>query len=321
MKKEQFDRFMNSIDDAYLEEAQEFAAAKSAGASVFFSKKWVRRTAAAAACVCLVAAGVSLFQPGSPGGSPSDGRTVTMEELQAQGFALILPEEAEAASYTMDEEGTAAQAQFQIKGETYVCTASKVEAPDQDTLEIGIYEAGNELHAAVTAEDGWIGWFSEDGQVQYLLTAENDSQDMLLSTAHEIMNTLGLSMNVAPDGAENILYYTVSVEGSAGEPLQAAGTSFQLDGLRYDYRTASTGMFEVQDLSGQKDAAYENQSQAELGWCMADLYWNEGGTGKILWLDLAPGLVYSLSVENGASEAVLLGMAETLFTPVQDDVG
>ena len=78
---------------------------------------------------------------------------------------------------------------------------------------------------------------------------------------------------------------------------------------------------EYHDLSGQKDAAYENQSQAELGWCMADLYWNEGGTGKILWLDLAPGLVYSLSVENGASEAVLLGMAETLFTPVQDDVG
>ena len=321
MKKEQFDRFMNSIDDAYLEEAQEFAAAKSAGASVFFSKKWVRRTAAAAACVCLVTAGISLFQPGNPGGSPSDGRTVTLEELQAQGFALILPEEAEAASYTMDEEGTAAQAQFQIKGETYVCTASKVEASDQDTLEIGIYEAGNELHAAVTAEDGWIGWFSEDYQVQYLLTAAGSGQNALLSTAHEIMETMGLSMNVAPDGAENILYYTVSVEGSTGELLQAAGTSFQLDGLRYDYRTASTGMFEVQDLSGQKDAAYENQSQAELGWCMADLYWNEGGTGKILWLDLAPGLVYSLSVENGASEAVLLGMAETLFTPVQDDVG
>ena len=115
MKKEQFDRFMNSIDDAYLEEAQEYAVVKSAGASGFFSKKWVRRTAAAAACVCLVTAGISLFQPGSPGGSPSDGRTVTLEELQAQGFALILPEEAEAASYTMDEEGTAAQAQFQIK--------------------------------------------------------------------------------------------------------------------------------------------------------------------------------------------------------------
>jgi len=321
MKKEQFGRFMNSIDDAYLEEAQEFAAAEAAGTSGFLAKKWIRRTVAAAACVCLVAAGISLFQPGNPGGGPSDGRTVTLEELQAQGFSLILPEEAEAASYTMDEGGTAAQAQFKIKGETYVCTASKVEASDQETLEIDIYETGNELHAAVTAEDGWIGWFSEDGQVQYLLTAENDSQDMLLSTAHEIMNTLGLSMNVAPDGAENILYYTVSVEGSAGEPLKAAGTSFRLDGLRYDYRTSSTGMFEVQDLSGMTEDAYENQGQAELGWCTADLYWNDGGTGKILWLDFAPGLLYSLSMESGASEEALLDMAEVLYAPVQGDVG
>ena len=90
--------------------------------------------------------------------------------------------------------------------------------------------------------------------------------------------------------------------------------------MRYDYRTAPTGMFEVQDLSGNNSEVFENQSQAELGWCMADLFWTDGASGKILWLDFAPGLLYSLSMESGASEEALLGMAETLFTPVQGDV-
>ena len=311
-KKEQFGRLMNGIDDAYLEEAQAFTAKKQPRGV------WIRRAVAAAACVCLVAAGISLF---SPAGSEQGGGQLTLEDLQNQGFMLMLPEEAEAASYSVDEEGTAAQAAFTLRGGNYVCTVSKVEESDHDTVEIGIYEVDGELTPAVTVEDGWISWFSEDGQVQYLLTAENDSPDMLLSTAHEIMSTLGLAMNVAPEGAENILYYTVEVEGSAGELLQTAGTSFQLNGLRYDYRTASTGMFEVQDLSGQSDAVYENQSQAELGWCTADLYWNDGGSGKILWLDFAPGLLYSLSMESGASEEALLDMAEALYAPVQGDVG
>lgn len=293
-KKEQFGRLMNGIDDAYLEEAQAFTAKKQPRGV------WIRRAVAAAACVCLVAAGISLF---SPAGSEQGGGQLTLEDLQNQGFMLMLPEEAEAASYSVDEEGVTAQADFMLDGSVYTWTAEKTDTPALPER---------------TGQNGWISWYGEDG-VQYVLTG--NAEEGLKSTAYLLMVQMGLDMNVAPEGAENILYYTVEVEGSAGELLQTAGTSFQLNGLRYDYRTASTGMFEVQDLSGMTEDAYANQSQAELGWCTAELYWNDGGSGKILWLDFAPGLLYSLSMESGASEEALLDMAGALYAPVQGDVG
>lgn len=290
-RKEQFERFMNEIDDAYLEEAQAYTAKKPE------RSVWLRRAVSAAACVCLVAAGISLFQPGQ-----QNGMDVTLEDLQTQGFSLMLPEEAQAESFALGEDGMTAQADFELNGSTYVWTAEKTDAP--------VIPEGD-------GQEGWISWYGADG-VQYVLTG--NAEEGLKSTAYLLMINMGLDMNVAPEGAENILYYTVNVEGSAGETLNAAAASFELEGVRYDYRTAATGMFEVQDLSGHNAEVFENQSQAELGWCMADLFWTDGASGKILWLDFAPGLLYSLSMESGASEEALLSMAETLFTPVQGDV-
>ena len=70
-----------------------------------------------------------------------------------------------------------------------------------------------------------------------------------------------------------------------------------------------------------EDQDYENHSSVELGWCAAEAFWTEGGAGKLIWLDLAPGLVYSLTMDTGASKDALTEMAETLYTPAQGDVG
>ena len=44
-----------------------------------------------------------------------------------------------------------------------------------------------------------------------------------------------------------------------------------------------------------------------------------GGEGKIVWFDVVPGICYSLTVDNGASEDSLRSMAESLYTPMQTE--
>jgi hypothetical protein len=58
-----------------------------------------------------------------------------------------------------------------------------------------------------------------------------------------------------------------------------------------------------------------------VSWCPARVYYNAGGEGKIVWFDIVPGLLYSLTMSNGASEKALEEMASQLYTPAQGDVG
>ena len=53
----------------------------------------------------------------------------------------------------------------------------------------------------------------------------------------------------------------------------------------------------------------------------ARLAFDKNAGGKIVWFDPAPGLLYSLYMESGASEAALLDMADLLYDPAQDDAG
>ena len=53
----------------------------------------------------------------------------------------------------------------------------------------------------------------------------------------------------------------------------------------------------------------------------AQLSYDEGGAGKIIWFDIVPGIEYSLSVESGANAEALSDMASLLFTPMQGEAG
>ncbi|MGN1143621.1 MAG: hypothetical protein ACI4SU_03570, partial [Anaerovoracaceae bacterium] len=235
-----------------------------------------------------------------------DEKPVTMEDIAALGFRMILPEEAEAATYEVLDGGTAVEADFTLDGETYTCRAKKT------------------TEAAVPAgEDDWVAWYTEEEEVLYVLAGGGENSDgTLLTTARQIMNRLGYDMDVAPQNARNIMYITFALDpGDGTEALETAETSFTVDGIRYAYRTAGTGQVVLQDISGMEDQDYENHSSVELGWCAAEAFWTEGGAGKLIWLDLAPGLAYSLTMDTGASKDALTEMAETLYTPAQGDVG
>ncbi|MGN1412613.1 MAG: hypothetical protein ACI4WY_00030 [Anaerovoracaceae bacterium] len=311
MNQKLFQRFMNEIEDEFLEEAYGEPAAglsvsesSSAGSDAGRNRKrrvWLRRGIAAAACICLVAAGITAGRR-----LHDDGKPATMEDIAALGFRLLLPEEAEAATYEICNDGDAVEADFTLAGETYTCRAEK-------TAEAKV----------PAAEDGWVAWYTEKEEVLYVLAGGGEAEDgTLLTTARQIMNRLGYDMDVAPQNAKNIMYVTFTLDpGDETEPLETAETSFEIDGIRYAYRTAGTGQVVLQDISGMQNQDYENHSSVALGWCTAEAFWTEGGAGKLLWLDLAPGLVYSLTMDTGASEEVLTEMAETLYTPAQGDVG
>ena len=304
MKQDLFQRFMNGIDDEFLEEAYTEPAARpaSAGFSAGRNRRvWLRRSIAAAACICLVAAGIA-----AGGRLRDDEKPVTMEDIAALGFRLLLPEEAEAATYEICDGGDAVEADFTLAGENYTCRAEKTSEAE-----------------VPAGEDGWVAWYTEEEKVLYVLSGSGEAgESTLLTTARQIMNRLGYDMDVAPQNAKNIMYITFALDpGDGTETLETAETSFTVDGIRYAYRTAGTGQVVLQDISGMEDEKYENSSSVELGWCAAEAFWTEGGAGKLIWLDLAPGLVYSLTMDTGASKDALTEMAETLYTPAQGDVG
>ena len=304
MKQDLFQRFMNEIEDEFLEEAYTEPAARpaSAGFSAGRSRRvWLRRSIAAAACICLVAAGIA-----AGGRLRDDEKPVTMEDIAALGFRLLLPEEAEAATYEICDGGDAVEADFTLAGENYTCRAEKTSEAE-----------------VPAGEDGWVAWYTEEEKVLYVLSGSGEAgESTLLTTARQIMNRLGYDMDVAPQNAKNIMYITFALDpGDGTETLETAETSFTVDGIRYAYRTAGTGQVVLQDISGMEDGKYENSSSVELGWCAAESFWTEGGAGKLIWLDLAPGLVYSLTMDTGASKDALTEMAETLYTPAQGDVG
>ena len=308
MNQKLFQRFMNGIEDEFLEEAyaEPVARPASAGFSVGRNRRvWLWRSIAAAACLCLVAAGIA-----AGGRLRGDEKPVTMEDIAALGFRLLLPEEAEAATYEICDGGDAVEADFTLAGENYTCRAEKTSEAE-----------------VPAGEDGWVAWYTEEEEVLYILAGGGEAgEDALLTTARQIMNRLGYDMDVAPASAKNVMYITFTLDpGDGTESLETAETSFTVDGIRYAYRTAGTGQPVLQDISGVQNGAqnqdYENHSSVEIGWCAAEAFWTEGGAGKLIWLDLAPGLVYSLTMDTGASEKALTEMAQTLYTPAQGDVG
>ena len=145
----------------------------------------------------------------------------------------------------------------------------------------------------------------------------NQGASALLSTAGDILNTLGYNLDVAPDGAKELVFRKLMQED-----LSVGETTFVLDGIFYAYRVAATNVVEENfaDISGmEKD--FTEEASAEIGWCSAKLSFNENEDGKITWFDPAPGLLYSLYMETGASEDALIDMANLLYAPTQDDVG
>ncbi|MBP3594913.1 MAG: hypothetical protein J6J44_10325 [Lachnospiraceae bacterium] len=295
MNKKKFEHWMNSIDDTYLEEA-----------AVPMKKKNYRYFAmAAAACLVLAATGLLLRQGLLPDTqSPNEPPEISGEpdtcELITKQFTKYDEIKNEDIEYTILSHIVAEPADL-----------SGMEAADAEPL-VWVVD-GLEIKLCSTNDMAWASWYDANQGTQWCLKA-NTSTLSLLTTAMDIVQDLGYNVNVAPADAVNITYNAFLLNG-----LTVAETSFVIEDIRYSFRMAATSEIaeDFADISGT-GTEYDMQTASEVGWCPAKLYFNENGEGKIIWFDIVPGLLYSLSMETNASEEALLTMAHELFSPAQD---
>lgn len=320
MNKEHFALLMGAVDNDLLEEAQ---------CPVRKTCSWLWVSGMAAACVVVLIAAYFLMQPN--GHAPrvvSPERAVTAADVELLGYALPVPEDAQEVRYSLitleDQAGTLmAEVDFGFGGHSYSCRTLKTEQPEDIS---GIYEewaqsldwtAGTlEMQMRQSENSAWVGWYAPDAGVQWCISGDDDALS-LLHTAQSIVEILGYDIAVAPENAENVLYNAFELDG-----LTVGETVFTLDGVSYSYRMAATWAVEEDfaDISGLEEE-FQNQTASEIMWCPARLSFDEGGAGKVVWFDVAPGLLYSLSMDQDASEETLLTLANQLFSPAQGDVG
>lgn len=324
MNNKRFQRLMGSVDPELLEEAKEPPRR---------SGKRFGSLAAMAACFVLLVGGVMVFQSRDSAQDPQHGtaqlanpvQTVTAAEVTQLGYRIQLPAEAQDATYqliTLNQDTTPmAQVSFLVNDNDYTCRAAKADHAEDIS---GIYQEWEEsidwaigelqMQMRKATDTAWVGWFSAADGVQWCLSGDPDS---VLITAQEIVETLGYQMAVAPDGAEQVVYDVLTLD-----ELTVGETTFVLDGISYTYRTAATPEItaDFADISGLTNP-YPVDESAAVSYCDARLSYEAGGSGKIVWFDPVPGLLYSLSMDSGASADALVGIAEQLFSPAQGNVG
>lgn len=299
---DKFHILMNAVDEDLLEEAMTPVKRRK-------PLPWIGT--AIAACLVLVIGLATL-----PGRAPA----VTADELSSMGYEMKLPAQAEKVRYEIvsQAEQKAAQASFMIQGTKYIYQAVKTQTQQQLANNNGLvlaWNAGNlNIQLLSSAATTSVSWYLEDEQTQCYLTARADTREVL-TTASQILRATGLDVTVAPDNAENITYNAFRLDG-----LTVAETTFQIDGITYAYRMAGTSelLENFADISGLEDS-FHQIAAGEVLWCRAKLSFDEGGQGKILWFDLVPGILYSMTMDSGASEEALLAMANSLFVPAQEN--
>lgn len=317
-----FKTFMRAIDADLLEEA------------MVPQKKRIYRPwlgLVAAACLLIVLA-VPVFRPGStvaadavlsePEASPAQTPEITAVMLSEMGYQVLLPESAENVRYALVtmEDGEAVQASFTVGKTDYVYREAKTEQPRKLWDEAG--ESGQQLSWNVqmldmqmmsSSSSTSVSWYDPDAGSQYCLSACADAREVL-TTASRILQATGLDVAVAPEGAGEIGYHVFAMED-----LTVAESTFVLDGISCSYRMAATTelMEDFTDISGL-DGTFDRVAAGDISWCRAKISFDEGGRGKIIWFDVVPGILYSLSVDSGATEEMLLDLANSLFDPAQD---
>ena len=134
-------------------------------------------------------------------------------------------------------------------------------------------------------------------------------------TAQELGELTGVFLT-APEGVE-AAFSVIESEHNIAQ------MRFVRDGVEVTVRVCSAGIpeGEPEDISG---LYYEWENTAEdvaVGYNSAYIHWNEGENGYITWYDFAPGLLYAVSVDSGATADSLTQLAVELYAPVQGEVG
>ena len=298
---DKFRLLMQAVDDDLLEEA-------AAPVKRVRILPWI----AAAACLMLVAGLIM---------RPSPSPAITLSQLADCGYDISLPKEAVQITYdiTMLHDCEAAQASFMLEDTAYVYHTVKTpelrplsNSGDAQVLTWNSGDLDIQLLSSDTTTS--VSWYQQEKQTQSYLTATANTRQVL-TTASQILRATGLNVTVAPEDAENITYNAFLLNG-----LTVAETTFEIDGITYSYRMSATLelLEDFKDISGLTDP-FERIAAGEILWCRAKISYNEGGQGKIIWFDVVPGILYSMSMDSSASEEKLLELANQLFVPAQEN--
>lgn len=130
------------------------------------------------------------------------------------------------------------------------------------------------------------------------------------STAQNIYDQLGISFDI-PDRAADVSYSIIDT----GEDNGIAQAQFTLDGVSCYYRIVSAAGLE--DISGMY-YSWTTEEDCQINGSTGNLKYISGQQGVCFWYNGDSGLLYSISVESGASSEYLTGLAEYLYTPNQD---
>lgn len=159
-------------------------------------------------------------------------------------------------------------------------------------------------------------------------------------TAEELLEVTGMDL-AAPEGAENAACAYIDVENE--EPI--AQLTFTLDGKEYCYRAQSTGITSIMSNADGSEVSMDKLQDAmntgtqigaalsglnyewgccatvDVDYCDGICAFNEGKAGFITWLDVAPGILYSLGMDDGCTQDLLMDTAADIFVPVQGNAG
>ena len=299
---DKFSVVMQSVDDDLLEEAMAPVRRKR-------SPGWL---IAAAACICLLLS-LPMLRPGAD--------AVSLLKLRSMGYQMSLPETLDIIGYELvtQDDRRGAQARFLVGDTEYIYREEKTTEPRPlaDGAQLLSWNADNlDIQLYTGTEGTSVSWYTSENQTQGYLTAQANSL-AVLTTASQILRSTGLDVTVAPADARDITYNAFLLEG-----LTVAETTFELDGIRYSYRMAATAelLEDFTDISGMT-GPFERISAGEVAWCRAKINYTPGGQGRIIWFDVVPGILYSMTMDRDASDEILLELANELFEPAQDSIG
>ena len=182
-------------------------------------------------------------------------------------------------------------------------------APDGNLPEVTWQVGGLTL---LLYADGAVGWYDAAAGIQWYCVAWDGGQPLV--TAFALMDAQSYTVPTAPEGAAVQGYDLFDLDGETVTQVR-----FTLNGITWQYRMAPTDDVSetIPDISEFTGGSLTAESTVR--WCTALLRWDEGGAGCIIWRDMAPGLVYSLTTDSGASEDALSDMAALVFQPAQDE--
>ncbi len=307
-----FRRWMTAVDDDLLEEA--LYPARSTGR--YPRTRYMLWMAAVAACLC-VTVGLLLWR-----GLTSVRTQTTAEDLAHYGYVLPLPDDAKHIAYSLVDGSEAvpiAEANFTQGGHAVTLRALKTETlQDISGLDREWSESldwsvdGIPMQLRADEQITWIGWYSDGTQ---WCVSGPETPAHLMGTVQDIFAVLGTQLTIAPEDAEDVHYNAFWLDG-----LTVGETTFTLNGVHCAYRVAMT--YDVSsdfaDISGM-DRGFEYSKETEVGWCPARSAWDESGAGKLVWFDVVPGELFSLTMDSGATEQALLELAGELFVSAQGE--